>query len=111
MLFQRQAGAAAAHRRPDLLHQAPLGLPPTCAVPAPPCAMLQPQTDEARDEYWRNHLEPEAARGSCKGAHMLYVQNFVQKHGKVGGRAALMGGPVGPVGGGLQAGGCWHMGP
>ncbi|KAL4429045.1 hypothetical protein ABPG77_006084 [Micractinium sp. CCAP 211/92] len=51
------------------------------------------QTDEARDEYWRNHLEPEAARGSCKGAHMLYVQNFVQKHGKdgfaVGGKLSI----------------------
>ncbi|PSC70419.1 flagellar associated [Micractinium conductrix] len=42
------------------------------------------QTDEARAEFWGTHAEPEAAKGQCRGAHMLYIDAFVAKHGKDG---------------------------
>jgi hypothetical protein len=50
------------------------------------------QSDEIKAEHWATHLAPEGATGPCKGAHMLFIDNFVKKHGKVRRRGGGSGG-------------------
>mgnify|MGYP001810634417 CR=1 FL=1 len=70
-------------RATDMLSESCPSPEPLDSSPLPTDRSLQ--TDEARAEFWGTHAEPEAAKGQCRGAHMLYIDAFVAKHGKVRG--------------------------
>lgn len=47
------------------------------------CCRLAVQGEEHAQEYWRKHVDAEAAAGSeAKGVHALFLQRHVQRHGK-----------------------------
>ena len=79
------AGRARGWRRQhDPRHHHPSQLSAHALIPPPSPPLPAWQTDEARQAHWDTHVDPESARGACRGAHNLFLQNQIQKHGKVG---------------------------
>lgn len=37
---------------------------------------------QAKKANWDTHLDPATATGPCRGAHMVFINNLVKKHGK-----------------------------